>query len=72
MLRINKELGKKEQEAQAYDVLAKSYCKGKNDQESRKYAKGLHRISEELGNKEQEAEAYDVQAKSYCKDENDQ
>ena len=72
MLRISKELGNKEQEAEAYDVLTKSYCKEGNDQESRKYAKELLRISKELGNKEQEAKAYDVVAKSCCKEENDQ
>ena len=55
-----------------YDVLAKSYCKERNDQESRKYAKELLLISKELGNKEQEAEAYDLLAMSYCKEENDQ
>ena len=35
LLRISKELGNKEQEAEAYDVVAKSYCKEGNDQESR-------------------------------------
>ena len=57
MLRISKEVGCKEQEAEAYHVLAKSYCKQRNDQESRKYAKEMLRISRELGNKKQEAKA---------------
>ena len=72
MLPISKGLGNKEQEAEACNVLVKSYCKEGNDQESRKYAKELLRISKELGNKEEEGDACDVLAKSYCKEGNDQ
>ena len=69
MLRISKELGNKEQEGEAYDVLAKSYCKEGNDEERRKYAKELLRISKELGNKEEEVEAGDVLASRIVKKE---
>ena len=72
MLPSSKELGNKEQEAEACDVLTKWYCKERNNQESRKYAKELLPISKELENKEQEAEACDVLGKSYCKEGKDQ
>ena len=72
MLPISKELGNKEWEAEACNVLAKSYCKQGNNQESRKYAKEVLGISKELGNKEQEAEACDVLLKSYGKEGNNQ
>ena len=64
MLRISKELGNKDKEAEACDVLTKSYCKEGNDQESRKYAKELLRISKELRKKEQEAQTLEFLGKS--------
>ena len=57
---ISKELGSKEQEAKACDVLAKSYFKQGNDQEIRKYPLESLPISKELGNKEQGAKAHDL------------
>ena len=76
LLRISQELGSKEQEAEACDILEKSYNKGKKDPESKTLSKDMaygileegcakesKRIRKEL--EELEAKACDVQAKSH-------
>lgn len=63
LLRISKELGNKGQEAEACDVLEKSYHEEGNYQGRSKHSKELLSISMKLGNRKEEAKSCDFLAK---------
>lgn len=68
MLSISEKLDEKEQKAQAYVVLAWSYYKGRDYEQSKTYGQKFLSISQKLGEPEQEAKAYKPFTQSYCEE----